>query len=80
MAVRNDAASRARTLARWKEVREDLLAEYYLVSLAGNVKDNTIRLDTDPKTGNSMNLEFLAGGTVWRGGGRRVHRGFYGGP
>ena len=61
MAVRNDAASRARTLARWKEVREDLLAEYYLVSLAGNVKDNTIRLDTDPKTGNSMNLEFLAG-------------------
>lgn len=61
MAIKNDAASRARTLARWKEVREDLLAEYYLVSLAGNVKDNTVRLDTDPKTGNSMNLEFLAG-------------------
>lgn len=61
MAIKHNAAWQADLDIRWKEVREDLLAEYYLVSQAGNEKDNLIRLETDPVSGNSMNFEFYAG-------------------
>lgn len=61
MAVKSNPAREAELDRKWNDIREDMLADYYLVAYFATGKERRCELSTDPDTGRTTSFELYRG-------------------